>query len=73
MRPSEIVTDLGDGLDGSDLALVCLPSLAHEPVIVALADAGVRCPIVLNPGHTCGALHAAAVFSDSRSRATTTR
>lgn len=62
VRPAAIVDQVSDALDGAELALVCLPSLAHEPVLAALAGAGIRCPLVLNPGHTCGALHAAAVL-----------
>ena len=61
-RPAAIVPHVSDALDGAALALVCLPSLAHEPVFAALADAGAGCPIALHPGHTCGALHAAAVL-----------
>jgi opine dehydrogenase len=60
--PSLITTDLTVALDGADVAMVCLPSLAHEPVAEALADAGVPCPVVLNPGHTGGALHVAELF-----------
>lgn len=62
VRPAAIVSELGEALAGADLALVCLPSLAHEPVIEALAEADLHRPLVLNPGHTCGALHAAALF-----------
>ena len=60
--PSAIAFDLAPALDGAELALVCLPSIAHEPVVRALADAGVSCPLVLNPGHTGGALHAAEIL-----------
>ena len=59
VHPTAIVADVSEALDGAALALVCLPSLTHEPVLVALGDARVTCPIVLHPGHTCGALHAA--------------
>ncbi|MFN8221898.1 MAG: NAD/NADP octopine/nopaline dehydrogenase family protein [Gaiellales bacterium] len=60
--PASFAVTLADALTGADLALVCLPAIAHEPVLEALADAGGPCPIALNPGHTGGALHAAAVF-----------
>ena len=63
-RPAAIVADLADALAGADLALVCLPSLAHASVAGALADAAIRCPLVLNPGHTCGALHVAALLRE---------
>lgn len=61
-RPALIAADLPEALDGADVAMVCLPSLAHEPVARALAAAGVECPVVLNPGHTGGALHVAELF-----------
>lgn len=60
--PAAFAAVLGDALAGTDLALVCLPSLAHEAVSHALADAAVACPVLLNPGHTGGALHVAEVF-----------
>lgn len=60
-----ITTALEEALAGADMAMVCLPALAHERVATALAGAGCRVPVVLNPGHTCGALHAAAVFERS--------
>ncbi len=44
--------------------MVCLPSLAHELIAHALADAAVSCPVLLNPGHTGGALHMAAIFGE---------
>lgn len=64
-QPAMFATELSDALDGAEVALVCLPSLAHEPVAHALAAAGVTCPVVLNPGHTGGALHVAALFRAS--------
>lgn len=64
--PSLIATDLGVALDSADVAMICLPSLAHEPVAEALADAGISCPLVLNPGHTGGALHVAEIFRRRR-------
>ncbi len=61
-RPAVFADELGGALDGADLAMICLPSLAHEAVAIALADARVSCPALLNPGHTGGALHVAAIF-----------
>jgi opine dehydrogenase len=52
-----ITHDLGQALAGADVALVCLPSLAHDAVADALLAAGAELPVVLNPGHTGGALH----------------
>jgi opine dehydrogenase len=54
-----ITHDLGRALAGADVALVCLPSLAHDAVADALLAAGAELPVVLNPGHTGGALHVA--------------
>ena len=65
VRPEAISTELGEVLDGTDAVLVCLPALAHEAVAEALAAAGVSVPIVLNPGHTGGALHFRRVFGDA--------
>jgi len=65
-RPDAITADLAEALDGADVAVVCLPALAHERVAEALAAAETRIPIVLNPGHTGGALHFRRVFRDAR-------
>lgn len=61
-QPALFAASLGEALDGAEIAMVCLPSLAHEAVAGALADAAVGCPVLLNPGHTCGALHMAESF-----------
>jgi opine dehydrogenase len=55
--------DLERALDGADVALVCLPALGHGGLAEALAAAGELPPVVLNPGHTGGALHVEAVFA----------
>ena len=62
VEPASFAADLGSALDGADLAMVCLPSLAHELVAEALVAVRVSCPVLLNPGHTAGALHVANVF-----------
>jgi opine dehydrogenase len=54
--------DLGAALDGADVALVVLPTLAHAGVARGLADVGWTGPVVLNPGQTGGALEFRAVF-----------
>jgi opine dehydrogenase len=51
---------LEEALEEADVALVCLPSLAHDTVADELMRVGARLPVVLNPGHTGGALHVAA-------------
>jgi opine dehydrogenase len=57
---ARVTVDLAEALEGADVALVCLPSLAHDAVADALVAAGAELPVVLNPGHTGGALHLAA-------------
>jgi opine dehydrogenase len=55
-RPHLITSNLAAAIDGMDVILVCLPTLAHRDVARALASAGAKAPVVLNPGHTGGAL-----------------
>lgn len=62
---ARITPELTAALDGADVALVCLPSLAHDGVADALLAAGAALPVVLNPGHTGGALHLAARMGDA--------
>jgi opine dehydrogenase len=64
-RPDLISPLLADVIDGADVAVVCLPAIAHEDVATALAALGSTVPIVLNPGHTGGALHVRRVFRDA--------
>jgi opine dehydrogenase len=54
-----VTADLRQALKGADVALVCLPSLAHDAVADQLLAVGAGLPVVLNPGHTGGALHIA--------------
>lgn len=61
-RPATFARSLVEALAGAEIAMVSLPSLAHEAIAHALADAAVSCPVLLNPGHTGGALHVAEVF-----------
>jgi opine dehydrogenase len=55
-------TDIDAALDGAVAAVVCLPAVAHGAVIDALVGARSTVPVVLNPGHTGGALHVRAGF-----------
>lgn len=57
---SRISARIDEALEGAEVALVCLPSLAHDTVADELARVRARLPVVLNPGHTGGALHVAA-------------
>jgi opine dehydrogenase len=55
--PKLMTTDLAAALAGADAALVCLPTFAHDDVARRMAIAGITAvPVVLNPGHTGGAL-----------------
>jgi opine dehydrogenase len=56
-EPETITTDLRQALDGAAVAIVCLPAITHRQLADDLAGIGVELPIVLNPGHTGGALH----------------
>jgi opine dehydrogenase len=56
VRPAVITTDLAGAINGADVIFVCLPTFAHADVARALVQAGATAPIVLNPGHTGGAL-----------------
>ena len=55
--------DLTAAITGADVVVVTLPALAHEHVASALAELGCTLPVVLNPGHTGGALHWRKVFA----------
>jgi opine dehydrogenase len=55
-RPELITGDLAAALGGADVILVCLPTFAHREIARHLASAGARVPVILNPGHTGGAL-----------------
>ncbi|MDY6995190.1 MAG: NAD/NADP octopine/nopaline dehydrogenase family protein [Actinomycetota bacterium] len=58
-----LTTSLEVALTGADVAVVCLPALAHRTLADDLAAIGSRTPLVLNPGHTLGAVHLASRFA----------
>jgi opine dehydrogenase len=58
-----VTTALDEALRGAEAVVVCLPALAHGAIFADLATARCSVPVILNPGHTGGALHARAVFS----------
>jgi opine dehydrogenase len=60
-----VTTDLTEAMTGADVAVVCLPALGHEAVFAGLAAAGCAIPVVLNPGHTGGALHLRQVLASA--------
>lgn len=56
-------SDLQEAATGAEALLVCLPTTAHEGIARALAEQGLNdLPVVLNPGHTGGALAFRRVF-----------
>lgn len=58
-----ISTDVNEVLSGADVVLVCLPTLAHRAVAeLLLGSNNYEIPVVLNPGHTGGALEFCEVF-----------
>ena len=57
VTPELMSQNMDEVLNGVDGILVCMPTIAHGAIAEMLANAGVRSiPVVLNPGHTGGAL-----------------
>ncbi|GAB2550471.1 NAD/NADP-dependent octopine/nopaline dehydrogenase family protein [Leucobacter ruminantium] len=56
-------SDLAEAIAGVDAVVVCLPSAVHPALFADLAELRCAAPIVLNPGHTGGALHLRQVFA----------
>ena len=55
--PHLITNDLHQATAAADVVVVCVPSFAHADIAAGLATAGAKdVPVVLNPGHTGGAL-----------------
>ena len=63
-RPALITSDLAGALSGCAAAVCTLPTFSHAAVARALAasDAETTLPVVLNPGHTGGALEFRAAY-----------
>jgi opine dehydrogenase len=61
-RPQSMTCDLAATLDGADAILVCLPTVAHADIATSLARIGATTPVLLNPGHTGGALEFQHIF-----------
>ncbi len=61
--PERMTTDLAAAIENADVILSCLPTPAHGRIAAALAGFGANAaPVVLNPGHTGGALEFVAAF-----------
>ncbi|SCK20172.1 opine dehydrogenase [Variovorax sp. HW608] len=67
-RPTLITAELSEAIKGVDAAVVTLPTFSHAPVARALAAAcwPANRPVVLNPGHTGGALEFAQALRSVR-------
>lgn len=53
-----MTTDVAEAIDGADLVMLVVPSVAHEDYARALAPLlSPELPVYLNPGHTGGGLH----------------
>lgn len=63
-RPKTITGDMAQAVAGAEAILVCLPTFSHAGVARLLAETrvGSGIPVILNPGHTGGALEFATVF-----------
>jgi opine dehydrogenase len=56
--PIELMTtDVGNAVDGADLIMLVVPSVAHRDYAQSLAALSPQQPIFLNPGHTGGGLN----------------
>ena len=66
--PRLITADMKAAIASADVAVVVLPTFSHAPVARSLAEAGWPAdrPVVLNPGHTGGALEFAHAYRGVR-------
>ena len=67
-KPALITTDLAAAIRGAEAVVCTLPTFSHVAVAGALAAAGMdpSVPVVLNPGHTGGALEFTAAWRAAR-------
>lgn len=70
-RPRVITSDLATAIRDAEAAVVTLPTFSHAPMASALAAAGWPSDklVILNPGHTGGALEFATAFAASGRKA----
>jgi len=68
VKPLLITADLRAAIEGCAAIVIVLPTISHAVVAFALAQAGARAgvPIILNPGHTGGALEFETAFKKQR-------
>ena len=67
-RPALMTTDLTTAIENCETVICALPTFSHAEVATALARSGLArdVPVVLNPGHTGGALEFRAAFRIAR-------
>lgn len=67
-KPRAMTADIADAAKGADVAVVTLPTFLHVSVaqMLAKADWPADAPIILNPGHTGGALEFAHAYRQVR-------
>jgi len=63
-RPRAMTADIADAMENAEVAVVTLPTFSHASVAQTLAKAGwpSGAPVILNPGHTGGALEFANAY-----------
>ena len=61
--PMVITENLAEAVKAADVVLVCLPTFSHAPIARELAQIECKLPVVLNPGHTGGALEFRAAYA----------
>lgn len=68
VRPRLITHEIEDAIVGCEAVVCTLPTFSHAPVATALAHCGLASmiPVVLNPGHTGGALEFRHAFRSLR-------
>jgi opine dehydrogenase len=64
-QPKVITSNLREAIKGADVILVCLPTFSHAPIASELAKLECALPVVLNPGHTGGALEFRRAYTDA--------
>ena len=63
VAPALISDDINRVLEAAEVILVCLPTFAHRSIAELLVETGhLKTPVILNPGHTGGALEFYQVF-----------
>jgi opine dehydrogenase len=67
IAPDLLTSDACAAVCGADAVLVCLPTTSHREIAqtLARADLAHRLPVVLDPGHTGGALEFAQVYREA--------